>query len=874
MKKSKILRTLLTLPCISLLAACDTSGTNNGPQTIACEHTFSDQYSSDETNHWKECLSSTCKEVNSKASHEWDEGRVTTEATTTNEGVKTYTCTVCGQTKNEAIPATGEDDVHTHSWSSTWSKDANYHWKKCTDNTCNEVNNKAQHTFGDWIIDNYAEIMHDASGNQDIVTKVGNKHRVCSVCQYSETATHNDEAPLAEHTHTFDNVWQHDDNKHWQQCSFGKTTGYGGKDKYVCEVKRNEGSHTWDNGVETKAPTTTSEGIKTYTCSVCKTTKQESIPVVVDHTDGSESITVSFNKLEGKQAATVNEKTKAYLDAMKAAEPSIANPYKIQTLNNGVDVCDYLNKDQYKDSEGQGHNKPQGVKVSWTKGSMDYSSATIKYSTKADMSDALEVATSGTQVTLNNLYANTKYYYQLTYTKGTTLYKSNIESFETADYIRFIDMGLVYNVRDMGNYKTSYGGRTKQGLIYRGSELTPQAYNDQNGSHPKNIDADVLSLQKNVLKIAVEIDHRSASESRNLTASPLGSDVAYKRDGYKVSAYDSFVTGNNSSDIQNIYKEFANADQKHVYFHCIGGADRTGCVAFVLLGLLGVSYSDAIADFEVTTSTNWPRCRNVNDSQHYSRFPDFYNTFTNSSKNRSYDSSKSFKDNCEAFLKWKGVSEQIIEKIRSVMIEGYNGTGGETGQETGGNENPPVSTEHTYQTHQWGSETKVSTSGCVDIYTSSCSCGKKKISFKAVDGTLASGSSNNNSSGYLKLKSNGNSVSYKINLPEAVNGKIYFYGYMDSWSSNGSKSYFSGNNTGSTKADQNGNFKLEIDGTPVDFSAMKGVTYSNIFTGSGSNSDEGYAEIGAVNLTAGSHSVVFTRIDSYNVINKNFVIIY
>ena len=36
--------------------------------------------------------------------HKWDAGKVTKEATETAEGVKTYTCSVCGRTKTEAIP--------------------------------------------------------------------------------------------------------------------------------------------------------------------------------------------------------------------------------------------------------------------------------------------------------------------------------------------------------------------------------------------------------------------------------------------------------------------------------------------------------------------------------------------------------------------------------------------------------------------------------------------------------------------------------------------------------------------------------------------------------------------------------------------------
>ena len=41
--------------------------------------------------------------------HEWGEGKVTKEPTTTESGVRTYTCTRCGATKTEEIPPTGTD---------------------------------------------------------------------------------------------------------------------------------------------------------------------------------------------------------------------------------------------------------------------------------------------------------------------------------------------------------------------------------------------------------------------------------------------------------------------------------------------------------------------------------------------------------------------------------------------------------------------------------------------------------------------------------------------------------------------------------------------------------------------------------------------
>ena len=61
----------------------------------------------------------------------------------------------------------------------------------------------------------------------------------------------------------------------------GKTAG---KHCSVCKTVTLEqkvvpatGQHSWDEGKITKEPTKTEEGIKTYTCTSCKTTKTSNI---------------------------------------------------------------------------------------------------------------------------------------------------------------------------------------------------------------------------------------------------------------------------------------------------------------------------------------------------------------------------------------------------------------------------------------------------------------------------------------------------------------------------------------------------------------------------------------------------------------------
>ena len=62
------------------------------------------------------------------AGHKWNDGEVTKPATATQDGVKTYTCTVCGATKTEVIPATGgsgcpHDHAHPEHKDATCTED-------------------------------------------------------------------------------------------------------------------------------------------------------------------------------------------------------------------------------------------------------------------------------------------------------------------------------------------------------------------------------------------------------------------------------------------------------------------------------------------------------------------------------------------------------------------------------------------------------------------------------------------------------------------------------------------------------------------------------------------------------------------------------
>ena len=96
-------------------AACTAAGTITSVCAICKEektetvkpldHDWSTRWSKDEEKHWHDC--SRRDEIKDEAEHEWDEGKVTKEATATEKGEMTYTCETCGYSRTEEIPAIG-----------------------------------------------------------------------------------------------------------------------------------------------------------------------------------------------------------------------------------------------------------------------------------------------------------------------------------------------------------------------------------------------------------------------------------------------------------------------------------------------------------------------------------------------------------------------------------------------------------------------------------------------------------------------------------------------------------------------------------------------------------------------------------------------
>lgn len=97
-------------------------------------HSYAAEWSKDADYHWHVCV---CGAVSDKAVHTWNAGEVTKEATCTEKGVKTYTCSVCGATKTEEIPATGHTEETIPAKAPTCTETGLTEGKKCS--VCGEI---------------------------------------------------------------------------------------------------------------------------------------------------------------------------------------------------------------------------------------------------------------------------------------------------------------------------------------------------------------------------------------------------------------------------------------------------------------------------------------------------------------------------------------------------------------------------------------------------------------------------------------------------------------------------------------------------------------------------------------------------------------
>ncbi|MBD5089144.1 MAG: hypothetical protein HDT30_10115 [Clostridiales bacterium] len=225
--------------------------------------------------------------------------RITKEPTTTEEGVRTYTCMGCGNSYTDTISKLPEEE-HKHSYSSQITKEPTCKEKGIATYSC---------SCGDSYTESIPALNHSYASEvtkEPTTTEEGVRTYTCIRCGNSYTDTIS-KLPEEEHKHSYSSQvtkeptckeegirtyscscgdsytesipvlnhsytnWKSDETNHWHECS-------------SCGDKKDTTIHTEDSGTVTKQPTETETGIRTYSCSVCQRELRTEIIDKLDHT--------------------------------------------------------------------------------------------------------------------------------------------------------------------------------------------------------------------------------------------------------------------------------------------------------------------------------------------------------------------------------------------------------------------------------------------------------------------------------------------------------------------------------------------------------------------------------------------------------------
>ena len=156
--------------------------------------------------------------------------------------------------------------------------------------------------------------------------------------------------------------------------------------------------------------------------------------------------------------------------------------------------------------------------------------------------------------------------------------------------------------------------------------------------------------------IKTDIDLRSDRECFGMTGSPLGPTVNWEH--ISSSAYSGMVYDGGKKPFAKVFRVFLDEKNYPIDFHCIAGQDRTGAVAYILNGLLGVDEDQLALDWEVTGF--WNRGTDFCHSKRYDKLVEGFK--------KSYPA-PTVRERLEKYVLDIGFTEEDIAKFRKIMLE-------------------------------------------------------------------------------------------------------------------------------------------------------------------------------------------------------------
>ena len=398
-------------------------------------------------------------------------------------------------------------------------------------------------------------------------------------------------------------------------------------EKELSDLEIKASGHKFGEWKTVKKPSVGEDGKKERVCSVCAAVETETIPklsqeksfTITYETDGGEIFgeanPVAYKNtdddvtiknpykagyvFEGWSDGVVSAVKNYVIRGGSEGDIKLMASYKRDTTafyNGGTanvlpeEVRGYLEADNKAEylyeyhSEYKVASDPSGVKLEW-ENVYGADKFTVTFANESG-EEMFSINANKPETKFYNPVPQIVYSYTVRDEDGNVLKK---DAFKVTEPLRAIYCGNVNNVRDEGGKTTPYG-TIGYGLIYRSPEIV-------------GANAEAKDILVNKLGIKTEIDLRIGSTTKTI-------DESITKYTFGIWQWDYLFPGMNADrpwnaqytdSLKSIFKLFADKRNYPIVFHCSQGADRTGAIAFLLNGLLGASYDDLVADFEITS---------------------------------------------------------------------------------------------------------------------------------------------------------------------------------------------------------------------------------------------------------------------------------
>ena len=279
---------------------------------------------------------------------------------------------------------------------------------------------------------------------------------------------------------------------------------------------------------------------------------------------------------------------------------------------------------------------------------------TLVFSQSMDLSDPYTVVgTKEPTISFYNSFLGTNYFKIVANFTTGDKQSSDVKTFKVTEQApRNLYVGNMPNFRDMGGRTTYAGGKIKQGLIYRG------AGNKFDYNSTPNADAQDVMLNQLRLKTEINVSNNTGN---NISLS--GNKVVDAFMAYGAVPYSNLAR--NSVRIRQVMDVLADESNYPVFYHCRIGTDRTGITGFMINGLLGVPFNEAVQDYGFSNfapidNQRYPHKTPDNNGDDIAKYLDEILALPG----------ETFQEQVYLALRMIGVSAEKLDKIIDFMTEG------------------------------------------------------------------------------------------------------------------------------------------------------------------------------------------------------------